>query len=383
METSWKGFSHHGYGNFVIKEKLKSLKNILKDWNRNTFGHVDRDIEQAKAEIEKLDVKAEERTLSEADVLKRREEVAKYFRSVRQKDSLLYQKAKIKWLREGDVNSSFFHRCTNKRRKNNEIHGLYIDGRWCDTVSDVKTGIKEHFRRRFASQQWNRLRLGDLDFKKLSDEDKYSLTIPFSKEEIKKAVWSCGSTESPGPDGFNFKFIKRFWDVMKSDIECFLHEFHLHGRIVRGGNPSFVVLIPKKKSPQTVDDFRPISLIGCIYKILAKLLANRLNRVLDSVISENQSAFVGKRQILDGVLIINEVVDELKRSGRQGIIFKADFEKAYDTVDWDFIDEMMHHMNFGAKWRMWMWECLSSASTSILVNGSPTEEFRLQRGLRQ
>lgn len=115
--------------------------------------------------------------------------------------------------------------------------------------------------------------LGDLDFKKLAQEDKDSLTVPFSEEEIKKVVWSCRSNKSPGLDGFNFKFIKQFWDVMKVDIEYFLHEFHLHRRIVRGGNPSFVVLIPRKESPQTIDDCRPISLIGCIYRILAKVIS--------------------------------------------------------------------------------------------------------------
>lgn len=116
-----------------------------------------------------------------------------------------------------------------------------------------------------------------------------------------------------------------------------------------------------------MEDYRPISLIGCLYKIIAKSLANRISKVLDEVISENQTAFVGGRQILDGIVILNELIDEAKRKNQKRVIFKVDFAKAYDTVDWDFLDEMMMGLNFSQKWRKWVRECISSVSTSILV----------------
>ncbi|KAK2360432.1 hypothetical protein QL285_085698 [Trifolium repens] len=126
-----------------------------------------------------------------------------------------------------------------------------------------------------------------------------------------------------------------------------------------------------------------ISLVGSLYKILAKVLANRLRLVVGSLISESQTAFVKDRQILDGILIANEVVDEARKSKKELMLFKVDFEKAYDSVDWGYLDAVMGKMAFPHLWRKWIRECVCTATASVLVNGSPTEEFPLQRGLRQ
>jgi len=136
-------------------------------------------------------------------------------------------------------------------------------------------------------------------------------------------------------------------------------------------------------SPQRVADFRPISLVSSVYKILSKVLANRLRMVIGNVVSDSQSAFIKGRQILDGILIANELVDDAKVKKKDLLMFKVDFEKAYDSVDWSYIDEVMSKMNFPCVWRSWIMECISTATASVLVNGCPTEEFNLERGLRQ
>jgi len=126
-----------------------------------------------------------------------------------------------------------------------------------------------------------------------------------------------------------------------------------------------------------------MSLGGCLYKILAKVLANRLRQVIDSVVSDVQSAFVKNRQILDGILIANEVVDEARKSKKELLMFKVDFEKAYDSVEWGYLDEVMGCMAFPTLWRKWIKECVSTATASVLVNGNPTAEFHFEWGLRQ
>ena len=136
-------------------------------------------------------------------------------------------------------------------------------------------------------------------------------------------------------------------------------------------------------SPLGVGDYRPISLIGIQYKILAKILAIRLAEVVDKVVSQEQTAFIKKRQILDGPLVVNEVLNWAKRKKRKVMVLKIDFEKAYDSLSWDYLDQIMEIMGFSNKWRGWIRACLHSARASVLVNGSPTEEFRLFRGLRQ
>ncbi|XP_024635971.1 uncharacterized protein [Medicago truncatula] len=170
-----------------------------------------------------------------------------------------------------------------------------------------------------------------------------TLTKPFSMDEVKAAMWDCDSFKSPGPDGINFGFIKNFWHEMKDDILRFTSEFHRNGK-------------------------------------LSKVLANRLRQIIGSVVSEVQSAFVKNRQILDGILIANEVVDEARKSKKELLMFKVDFEKAYDSVDWTYLDEVMGSMSFPTLWRKWIKECVCTATASVLVNGSPTDEFPLERG---
>ena len=114
----------------------------------------------------------------------------------------------------------------------------------------------------------------------------------------------------------------------------FFKEFHATGKLVKGLNSSFIVLIPKKENPGGLNDYRPISLINSIYKILAKVLSRRLRDTLPGVVGEIQGAFIGGRNILDGVLIANEVVDWWNWSKRKGFMIKLDFEKDYDCINW-------------------------------------------------
>jgi len=162
-----------------------------------------------------------------------------------------------------------------------------------------------------------------------------------------------------------------------------IHSLYEEGFIPRGCNASFITLIPKRKNPSTLNDYRPISLVGCMYKVIAKILANRLKGVLPKVIDKHQAAFLSGRGLLDSILIANETVDFLRKNKLQGVIVKVDFEKAYDSVDWDFLMYMMNRLGFRPKWINWIKACLSSSTVSVLVNGSPTKEFKPRRGLRQ
>jgi len=207
-----------------------------------------------------------------------------------------------------------------------------MDGDWIEEPTRVKEAAKVFFFRRFHEADPNRPRLDGIRFQTIGQQENDMLIGRFKEEEIKEAVWGCGSDKSLGPDGINFKFIKRFWNLMKPDIMRFLDEFYVNGIFPRGCNTSFIVLIPKVTNPQALDEYRPISLIGCIYKIVAKLLANRMKKIMPLIIDERQSAFMEGRHLLQSVLIANEVVDEATRRQKPCIIFKVDYEKAYDSV---------------------------------------------------
>lgn len=133
----------------------------------------------------------------------------------------------------------------------------------------------------------------------MSNESKQYLTKIFDLEEIKIAVWECDGNMCPEPDGFNFKFIKANWHILKDDIGRVMQKFWVNANLPKGCNLYFLGLIPKIEASSGLVDYRPISLMGSLYKILAKVLARRLKGVIGSIIEENQFVFVGGRNMLD------------------------------------------------------------------------------------
>ncbi|GJT40504.1 RNA-directed DNA polymerase, eukaryota, partial [Tanacetum coccineum] len=209
------------------------------------------------------------------------------------------------------------------------------------------------------------------------------LESPVSNEEIRRAVWACGDNKSPRPDGFTFEFFCKFWNIVGPDMCEAVGWFFNNNSFARGCNSSFVSLIPKIQDPKLVSDFRPIRLIGSLYKVVTKILAMRLSVVISDLVSEVQTVFLPNRQILDGPFIINELLSWCKLKKQQVMVLKIDFAKAYDSLRWDFLDDVLSSFGFGSKWRYWIKGSLYSGMASILVNGSPTAEFQFHCGLKQ
>nr|GEW26993.1 RNA-directed DNA polymerase, eukaryota [Tanacetum cinerariifolium] len=333
VEKTWRSFSYSDTNRMIrFKKKLQDLKSSIRLWVKDKRANLSRLKYDIVSELCKIDKELESGLVSD-DQLARRLDLKGQLHDINDKEvSDRSQKSKVRWAIEGDENSSFFRGIINKKRSQLEIRGILVDGSWQSNPQVVKEVA---------------IHLLLLLFPRLSQEQVLDLEREVSRDEIRLAVWSCGDNKSPG---------------------C---------------NSSFITLIPKVMDAKLVFDFRPISLIGCVYKVVTKILAKRLSMVISNIVSNTQSAFVSERQILDGPFIMNELLHWCKRKNKRAMFFKDDFVKAYDSVHWDYLIDVLEAFGFGLTWCQWIRGLCSFAKASVLVNGSPSSEFQFQCGLKQ
>jgi hypothetical protein len=342
VEETWRNQDVNGWMDFILKEKPKSLKFRLKEWSKEEFGGLEARIICLIDDIHDLDTRCDLVGLSDSKVNLRKLKFSDLWKLLRYKEALLFQRSRSKWIREGDANTRYFHGCVNARAKRNAIVALKFGDEWLDSPPLVRTAVENFFANHFSAPDLVRPRLDGVVFPMLSVEENDSLSAPFTSEEIELVVKESDGNKSPGPDGFNFNFLKDSWDLLKGEVRILFDQFHGNCSLPKSFLSYFVTLIPKVESPFGLSDYRPISLLGSLYKIIAKVLANRLAKVMNSIIPTTQSAFIKGRNLVDGVMVVNEIIDLAKKTGRECMVFKVDYEKAYDSVDWGFLEYMLH-----------------------------------------
>jgi hypothetical protein len=272
---------------FMLKEKLKTLKGDLKRWNKEVFGDIEFKIGLEIESIKDFDLKAEAGTLSLEDEEAQKHSLACMWKLMRYKERQIFQRSRSRWLREGDTNTNFFHNCVRKRRRNS-IVALKVGDRWVESVPEVRAAIMDYFKIHFSESLSNRLTLDGMTFHGLAEDNVVMLSTPFSTAEIEVVVATSDRNKSPGQDEFNFSFFKRFWDLIKEEMGVMFDQFFTTATLPRSFSSYFLTIIPKVDSPLKIGDFRPISLVESLYKLVAKVLAGRLVKVMDKLISPNQ-----------------------------------------------------------------------------------------------
>ncbi|GAU32101.1 hypothetical protein TSUD_358070 [Trifolium subterraneum] len=377
VATGWRANRESG-----VVDKLACCAENLYKWGRRKKIRFKDEVAGYEAEMARLRGESDMSSMSRYHELRNQ-----HAKVLVQEESFWKQRAKMHWLRGGDLNTKFFHASATARTKFKKIEKLVSD----ENVSITnQQGLCEvahnYFEQLFKSKVGAYEPVLSLISPRVTLEDNERLVAPITREELRNALFQMHPDKSPGPDGFNPAFFQHFWGMCGEDIFQEVTGWLDRGFFPSSMNETNICLIPKCDRPNTMRDYRPISLCNVLYKMVSKVLANRLKFCLDSCVSEEQSAFIEGGSITDNALIAIEIIHYLKRKtrGYKGeLALKIDISKAYDRVEWGFLKGMLTKMGFSEKWIRWMMLCVSSVNYSVLMNFERVGPIHPGRGLRQ
>uniref|UniRef100_A0A2N9I0P4 Reverse transcriptase domain-containing protein n=1 Tax=Fagus sylvatica TaxID=28930 RepID=A0A2N9I0P4_FAGSY len=326
----------------IVHDKIRNCRKHLRSWSKNHFANISRELIKKKAwlkEVESLSRRGGDH--SRAKVLKH-EVTLLYGRE----EKMWRQRSRNNWLRCGDRNTRFFHQSATQRRRQNFIESLQDNNGVVQTGdSGVAAIFLQYFQELFKTTDLTNLTpiLSGVS-SVVTREMNANMGKEFIAGEVAFALKQMTPTSAPGPDSMPPFFYQTFWDSIGSDVTNAVLSCLNSGKILRAINHTYITLIPKTQSPTNVTEFRPISLCNVVYKLIAKVLANRLKKILPSIISETQSAFVPGRLITDNIFVAFESFHHMstQRHGKTGhMALKLNMSKAYDRVEWTYLEAIM------------------------------------------
>nr|XP_027109299.1 uncharacterized protein LOC113729174 [Coffea arabica] len=296
------------------------------------------------------------------------------------------QKARVRWLQEGDRNTRFFHSVVKNRRVRSIIHRIRNgQGEWVESDDGIGVEAIRYFEGLFTDQRpASSSELLQHIPTILTDEENDLLEQFPSAVEIRNAVFAMDGESAPGPDGYTGKFFTVAWSVVGADVVSAVCSFFCGAELPRAITATSIALIPKVGHPQDFSQFRPISLCNFVNKLISRILADRLARILPRIISPQQSGFVRGRLISDNFLLAQELLSNIGRTSRNAdVALKLDMSKAYDRVSWFFLTMVLRRFGFREQWIDRIWRLVSNVWFSVLINGASVGFFKSTRGLRQ
>ncbi|KAJ9536709.1 hypothetical protein OSB04_un000094 [Centaurea solstitialis] len=375
------------FGSFMHKfvTHLKHLKHPLRKL-RGRYGDISKRVEDVRSTLNVIQLAVDLDPTNRMIKGELRKARMDYEQARLDEESFYRQRAKVRWLKEGDSNTKFFHNTVKERRNRNYIRSILdADGNFVrdDGVPGV---FLDHFRSflGMCDTVVHPVMPRDLFYNPLSLGESLDIIRPITDAEIKDALFGIGNDKAPGSDGFSSKFFKAAWNVIGNDLVVVVHNFFYNGRLLKEINHTLLCFIPKVPNATRVADFRPISCCSVLYKIISKVIADRMKPYLAQLVGPMQSAFIPGRRIADNIMMAHELVAGYQRqTGQPRCAFKIDLRKAYDTVDWRYLACMLEGLGFHPTFCKWINELLNTSSFSIVLNGETHGFFRGARGLRQ
>ncbi|XP_028798620.1 uncharacterized protein LOC114754051 [Neltuma alba] len=338
VRQGWKQTRGNGNKVEVLIDRLDECRKVLLKWSRETFPNARRQVEQLTQKLKECTSGSlNEQSRAEAESLIQQIEEA-----WDREEKYWWQRSRVNWLQDGDRNTKFFHSSTIQRRIKNKVTKLKSDdGRWLEEENEVNDAFLKFYSSLFSSTGCKNMQVA-LFFVKNSvmAEDNERLEGRVSLEEIKMAAFQLNGAKAPGPDGYSGMFYQSSWNIVSKEVVEMVFDF-FEGKVsLKNLNRTNVVLIPKVEHAENVGQFRPIGLCNFAYKIVSKILANRLKNLMKKVISENQRAFVTGRLIQDNILVSHEAFHYLKnkkKGKKMEMAVKIDMNKAYDRLEWNLL----------------------------------------------
>ena len=369
-----------------LSKKLKLLKSKLKVWNKETFGNVHQYVKNSELKLNLIQTRIH--TNGPSDDLLNLEKTAQNDLNIalERQECFWREKSKVKWHLEGDRNTGYFHRLSQIKNKTKLISSLRVGENLISDPHLISEHIVDYFKNLYCTNNFlqEQSLVEEVIPKIIDDNTNNLLTMLPTHAEIKVVVFNLNKDGAPGPDGFRAFFFQTYWDIVQKDFIDAIMQFFITGWILPNFNSNTLILIPKHPNADSVEQFRSIAMANFKFKVISKIIADRLASILPSIVSSNQKGFIKGRNIKDCLCLASEAINLLDKKAYGGnLALKIDITKAFDTLDWGFLLKVLSCFGFNQTFCNWIASILSSASLSISINGMQQGYFNCSRGVRQ
>jgi hypothetical protein len=380
LDDSWDN-------NMNMVDNLKNVQNGVTSWKFHTFDFVLRKKNEIMRRLDGI-----QRTMhmrNNVGGLQRLErKLQRELHDILKQEELMwYQRSRAQWLIDGDRNTKYYHlKTVQQRRKNNIVMLRDGEGRWVEESSQVHNMVTNYYKELFAlnhtMSEWAQ---SATTYPVLDEVTLSRLSNDIEDDEVKHALFCMKPWKAPGPDGFPAGFYQKSWEVVGKSVCDFMRKVWDNPSELSLVNQTDICLIPKVEHPEFVNQFRPISLCNTIYKVVSKVIVERLKVCIPILVSPFQTGFVPGRSIHENIVVAQEMVHSMnKMTGQKGYFaIKVDLSKAYDKLSWDFIWRTLSEIQLPIKMINVIMHSVTSVETNVKWNGARSEYFRPQRGIRQ